>query len=155
MYKKPITYTDIDGNSVTEDFYFNLTKAEITELEFSYGGGLTAVIKQLSEKNDIGKIIEVIKDVVLKAYGERITDRAGKDRFIKSSDAKESFTATEAYSELFISFVQNPDAFNEFLIGVMPVDMQADIKAEMEAQKEGRSTLPQFQGSVAPPKAVR
>lgn len=153
MYKIPIKYNDIDGNPIEETFYFNLTKAEITELEFSYGGGLTAVIQQLSEKNEVGRVIEIIKDTVLKAYGERITDRTGRDRFVKTSDARESFAATDAYSELFMSFVKDPDAFNEFLIGVMPVDMQADIRAEMNAAKDGK--VPATQGSVAPPKAVR
>ena len=35
MLKKTIKYTDYDGNEREEDFYFNLSKAEITEMELS------------------------------------------------------------------------------------------------------------------------
>lgn len=149
MYKKTIKYTDEEGNLQEEEFYFHLTKAEITELEYSYGGGLTAVIERLFQKQEIGKVIEIIKSVVLKAYGEKVTDRTGKERFIKTKDASDIFAATEAYSELFIGFVENPDAFNEFLIGIMPIDMQADIKKAMKEQGKLQKNNP------APPKALK
>ena len=32
MIRKTITFHDIDGNVVTDDFYFNLTEAEMLEL---------------------------------------------------------------------------------------------------------------------------
>ena len=32
MLKKTITYTDYNGNSRTEDFYFNLTKTELMKM---------------------------------------------------------------------------------------------------------------------------
>lgn len=149
MYKKTIEYTDEEGNLQEEEFNFHLTKAEITELEYSYGGGLTAVIERLSRKQEIGKVIEIIKSVVLKAYGEKVTDRTGKERFIKTKDASDIFAATEAYSELFMGFVENPDAFNEFLIGIMPIDMQADVKKAMKEQGKLQKNNP------APPEALK
>ena len=33
MYRRPITFTDYDGNQVTENFEFNLSKAELVEME--------------------------------------------------------------------------------------------------------------------------
>lgn len=149
MYKKTIKYTDEEGNLQEEEFNFHLTKAEITELEYSYGGGLVAVIERLSKKQEIGKVIEIIKSVVLKAYGEKVTDRTGKERFIKTKDASDIFAATEAYSELFMGFVGNPDAFNEFLIGIMPIDMQADVRKAMKEQGKLQKNNP------APPKALK
>ena len=150
MYKKTIKYTDEEGQVKEEEFFFHLTKAEITEMEYSYGGGLTAVIESLSRKQEIGKVIEIIKSVVLKAYGEKVFDRTGKERFVKTQLASDIFASTEAYSELFMSFVENPDSFNEFLIGVMPIDMQADIRKAMKEQGK----LPN-NGSVAPPSALK
>ena len=41
MLKKTITYTDYNDNERTEDFYFNFSKAELTEMELSTVGGLT------------------------------------------------------------------------------------------------------------------
>lgn len=40
MLKKTISYTDYDGNERTEDFYFNLSKAEIIEMELGTAGGM-------------------------------------------------------------------------------------------------------------------
>ena len=40
MLKKTITYNDYNGVERTEDFYFNLSKAEILEMEMGTSGGL-------------------------------------------------------------------------------------------------------------------
>lgn len=158
MYQKTITYTDFDGNEQKEDFWFHLTKAEITEMEYSKRGGLTQMIEKLRTLQDTGKIIALIKDLVLRSYGEKVMDRNGKERFIKTESLREAFAATEAYSEMFMGFLHNPDAFNEFIIGIMPVDMQADAKRELDKLKMNGGkpdALPAAQGSVAPPKAIR
>ena len=55
MYKKTITYTDYDGNERTEDFFFNLTKAELMEMDFSERGGLEKMIKKIIETKDTKK----------------------------------------------------------------------------------------------------
>ena len=46
MLKKTITYIDYDDNERTEDFYFNLSKAELLEMEWSVEGNFTTVIKK-------------------------------------------------------------------------------------------------------------
>lgn len=152
MYQKTITYTDFDGNEQKEDFWFHLTKAEITEMEYSKRGGLTQMIEKLRTLQDTGKIIALIKDLILRSYGEKVMDRNGKERFIKTESLREAFAATEAYSEMFMGFLQNPDSFNAFIIGIMPVDMQKEVKEQLA--KDRKNALP-VNGSVAPPKAIR
>ena len=44
MFKKPITWTDYDGKEITEDFYFNLTRAEVMEMELGTEGGLEQLL---------------------------------------------------------------------------------------------------------------
>ena len=82
MLKKPITYEDYNGESRTETFYFNLTKAEITEMELSNEGGFVKMVEKLIEEKDVTKVIAIFKDLILKSYGEKSPD--GK-RFINSS----------------------------------------------------------------------
>ena len=48
MLKKTVTYTDYNGSERTEDFYFNLTKAEIMEMELSTSGGLAEMLRRSS-----------------------------------------------------------------------------------------------------------
>lgn len=117
MLKKTITYTDYNGNERTEDFYFNLTKAEIMEMEMSTNGGLAEMIKRIVAAQDAPAIIKIFKEIILKAYGEKSPD--GK-KFIKSEELSNSFAQTEAYSQLFMELATNADAAADFVNGITP-----------------------------------
>lgn len=117
MLKKTITYTDYDGNERTEDFYFNLTKAECTELELSAEGGLTKMLQKIVAERDGKRIVEAFKDLILRAYGQKSLD--GR-RFVKSPELREEFSQTEAYSQLFMELSTDADAAAAFANGIIP-----------------------------------
>lgn len=117
MLKKTITYTDYNGFERTEDFYFNLTKAELMEMEMTTAGGLAEMIDRIVKANDAPAIITIFKDLVLKAYGEKSAD--GK-RFIKSEELRTAFSQTEAYSQLFMELATDADAAGKFVNGIVP-----------------------------------
>lgn len=117
MLKKTITYTDYNGIERTEDHYFNLTKAEIMELELGTAGGFAEMIQRIVDAQDAPSIIKVFKDLILKAYGEKSPD--GK-RFIKSKEISDAFSQTEAYSQLFMELATDADAAAEFVNGIVP-----------------------------------
>lgn len=127
MLKKTITYRDYNDNERTEDFYFNLSKAELMEMEMSISGGLTEMINKVVAAQDAPSIIKVFKELILKAYGEKSPD--GK-RFIKNDELRESFAQTEAYSELFMELATNPDAASAFITGVMPAQIEEEMKKQ-------------------------
>ena len=117
MLKRTLTYTDYDGNLRTEDFYFNLTKAELTEMELSYDGGLSKSLQNVIAAQESSKIIMIFKDLVLKAYGQKSPD--GR-RFMKSQEIRDSFSQTEAYSDLFMSLATNAQAASAFVNAIIP-----------------------------------
>lgn len=117
MLKKEIKYVDYDGNDRTETFHFNLTKAEIAEMELSVEGGLVKQIEKIVAEQDSKRIIELFKDIILKSYGEKSPD--GK-RFIKSQELSNAFSQTEAYSELFMELATNPETAAAFVNGIVP-----------------------------------
>lgn len=117
MLKRTITYTDYNGSERTEDFYFNLTQAEVMEMELSTSGGLAELITRIINAKDAPAILKIFKDLVLKAYGEKSPD--GK-RFIKSEEIATAFSQTEAYSKLFVELASNADAAAEFVNGIIP-----------------------------------
>lgn len=117
MFKKTIVYTDYDGNERKEDFYFNLSKAEITEMELTTSGGLEKFIQRIIDEKDSKKIVEYFKELVLKSYGKKSDD--GR-RFIKSKELSEEFSQTEAYSDLFMELATNADAATAFVNGIIP-----------------------------------
>lgn len=124
MLKKTITYTDYNGVSRTEDFYFNLTKAEIMEMQLSANGGLDNMLRKIVASNDTPSIVKVFKEILLKAYGEKSDD--GK-RFVKNDELSEAFSQTEAYSQLFIELSMDADAASEFIRGIIPGDLEKQI----------------------------
>lgn len=139
MLKKTITYTDYEGNERTEDFYFNLTQAEILEMELSSTGGLEKMIQKIVAEQDGARITKIFKDIILKAYGEKSLD--GR-RFIKNDELTEAFTQTEAYSQLFVELATDSDAAADFINGIVPHDNQTVVNNT----KDNVKTLPGSNG---------
>ena len=133
MIKKTMTYTDYDGVQRTEDFYFNLTKAEVAEMQMSTVGGLDKMINQIISEQDGKRIIELFKDLVLRSYGKKSPD--GR-RFIKNQELRDDFAQTEAYSDLFMELATDADAASAFVNGIVPNmdDLAAKVSAKTEAK---------------------
>lgn len=121
MLKKEITYTDYNGVVRKETLHFNLTKAEITEMELSIAGGLVKKIEKIIDEQDVTKIITLFKEIILKAYGEKSDD--GR-RFIKSPAISEAFSQTEAYSDLFMLLATDAEAAAAFVNGIIPQEVK-------------------------------
>lgn len=126
MLKKTITYIDYNGTERKEDFYFNLSKAEIMEMEMGTTGGMVEMINKIVAAQDAPAIIDMFKKMILKAYGEKSAD--GK-RFIKSKELSEAFSQTEAYSQLFMELATDADAASKFVNGIVPAQETAAKQA--------------------------
>lgn len=129
MLKKTITYKNYDGETVSEDFYFNLSKAEIAEMELSHKGGFGAYLQQIVESEDGGQIIAAFKKIITDAVGRRSED--GR-RFIKSEEISQEFLQTEAYSQLFMDLVTDAGAASKFIRGIVPEDMAESVLSEKQ-----------------------
>jgi hypothetical protein len=116
-----MTYTDYNGTERTEDFYFNLSKAEATEMSLSVNGGYEQMIKDIIAAQDGAEIIKIFKELILKAYGEKSLD--GK-YFNKSDEISKRFASTEAYSQLFMELATDAKAATAFVNGIMPADVK-------------------------------
>lgn len=120
MLKKTVTYVDYNGMERTEDFYFNLSKAEVAEMELSVEGGFSKMLEEIVASKDNVRIVTLFKQMVLKAYGEKSAD--GR-RFVKSEEISQAFAQTEAYSEIFMELALNTDAAAAFVNGIMPANL--------------------------------
>lgn len=117
MLKKTVAYEDFDGHQRTEDYYFNLTSAEITEMELSMNGGLSQLLEKILKENDNKQIIEYFKKIVLMSYGKKSLD--GR-QFVKNDQIREEFASTAAYSEIFMELATDAEAAAAFVNGIMP-----------------------------------
>lgn len=130
MFKKTYTYTDYFGHERTEDFYFNLSKAEVLEMQMSTNGGLDVMLNKIIAANDQPTLIKTFKELVLKAYGEISPD--GR-RFVKSEELSIAFSQTEAYSAFYWELATDDEAAQKFVNGIMPADM-SDVVTEAKAR---------------------
>jgi len=119
MFKKTITYLDYNGLEIKEDFYFNLTKAEIMEMQLQKSGGFAEKIQKVVDAKDVPELVGIFKELILKSYGVKSDD--GK-RFIKTEKVREEFTQTEAYSDLYVELATNADSASAFVNGIIPAD---------------------------------
>lgn len=134
MYKTSVTFENFEGEKVTKDLYFNLTKAEIMKLQLSYKDGFNKyvdeIIHPINGEPDPQKIMDLFEMLILKSYGVR-TD----DGFIKTPEKAQAFVTTEAYSELFMKLISDEKFQIDFFTGIMPKEMAANINAEIEKNK--------------------
>jgi hypothetical protein len=129
-----MTYVDYDGVERTESFYFNLTKAEILEMEYGIEGGMEKMLNRVTEKLDGKRIMSFVKEIILKSYGEKSPD--GK-RFLKVSDTGVplhiAFEQTEAYSDLYVELVTDAKKCAEFVNAIIPKVEKADEADKADA----------------------
>ena len=130
MIKWPITYTDYNGDEQTEEFYFNLNKAEVFELNLNANGAYAEYLQRIVNTRDGAKIASEFKKIILMSYGEKSAD--GR-RFIKSKELRDSFEQTEAYSELYVELATDPGKAEKFIKGVLPSESKgAPVPAELK-----------------------
>mgnify|MGYP006895486213 FL=1 len=117
MVKKTITYTDYNGTERTEDFYFNLTEAEVTELNLSMEGGMQAYIQKIVDAKSQLELVKLFKKIVLMSYGKKSLD--GR-LFVKNDDITAEFLAHPAYSQIYMELVTDEQKASEFVNGIVP-----------------------------------
>ena len=134
MLKKTITYEDFNGETITEDFYFNLSKAELVELQLGEKHGFAEHLQTIAASEDGRQIVETFKKMILLAYGQKSSD--GR-RFIKNEQLREEFSQTEAFSNLFVELATDAEAAAAFANGILPSGL---LEAAKERQKSGEIT---------------
>ncbi len=131
MITKNITFEDLEGNQITQPFYFNVSKAELIKLQTKEKNGLDRKLRQIANNQDVNGLITTINEFIEMSYGEKSEDGIA---FIKQKNGVrlvENFMNTDAYSKLFEELVSDPDKLMEFIIGILPKDLAAQAQAEI------------------------
>lgn len=148
MLKKTITYEDFNGEKRTEDFYFNVSKAELVEMEMSEKDGFGATLKQIVAAQDGRGLIKHFKQIIGSAYGIRSDD--GKF-FRKTPEIQNDFLNSAAYDTLFMEFMTSEEAAMNFVMAILPKDMidalNTEIKTVSSNKLETVATLPEAPAS--------
>jgi hypothetical protein len=153
MLKKLITYKDYEGEDKTEALYFHLNKFEWLELETYTKGGLIENLKHAIETGNAKKTIDLLKKIILRAYGEKNPETGG---FEKSEDISIRFSRTEAFSELFYALAYNEEASKSFFMGLIPPEVRGEAEKKMkELEKAEKDEDAQIRAEVVPLEVVK
>lgn len=121
MLKKTITYEDYNGSTRTEDIYFHLNKTELTEMELSKEGGMSAYYDKIVKAQDLPSLASVFKELILKSYGVKSEDGRG---FLKKDTLGNplwiAFEQTAAFDTIYMELVTDTDKATEFFNGIIP-----------------------------------
>lgn len=132
MVKKTVTFNDFDGNSVTKDFFFNLTKMEFRNIDKKIPGGLENMLNEIRREKNAEGFVDFLDMLILESYGEKSED----GRFVKFDPyghrVSDYFKVTEAWDVLFLNLINNPNELEEFLLGVVPKDASEAAKKAAE-----------------------
>lgn len=137
MLKRSISFHDLDGDLRTQDFYFNLTMPEVTELEVEMPGGMSNYWISMVARKDAKNMLKSFKDLISMAYGERGDDGVTflKEDPITGRPLGRRFLQTDAYTTLFLELL-GPQAsssdFVEFLKAVLPQELVQNMPEDMD-----------------------
>lgn len=121
MLKKTMTTVDFGGTERTEDYYFNLTKAEIMEMQLCTDGGFVETVKKIVEAKNQLELTHLFKKIICASYGVLSPD--GR-KFVKNQQVLDDFMATQAYSDLYIELLSGDGkAAEDFVNGILPKDL--------------------------------
>lgn len=138
MIKKTITFDTFDGETQTEDFYFNLSKGEVVRMEMQNEGGLKATLERLIQTRDGKEIMSIIENMILQSYGVKSLD--GR-RFEKSEEDLFKFKNSDAYSELLYELLTDAGKASNFVNGLLPAKLIKEAEEANAQKSEGVASV--------------
>lgn len=133
MLKKTISFTNWNDEACEQTFYFNLTKTELAQLEYSHGGGLTEWIKKAVETRDGKVILATFEEIIKATYGEKSLDGM---TFLKSDEIFNKFKGSPAYDALYMELVTDGEKAAKFIIDCMPKDLREEATKAVKNQQD-------------------
>lgn len=144
MFKKTMKFDDLDGNEVTQTFYFNYNKKEIAELlEFKQLEEKMKLLKTPVEESGLSQVennqqaYDIFQDLILDAYGEKGTDNV---TFVKNDELREYWRSHVAFVELIFEFLENPLLAAQFFENCLPAKVVAQAKEDMARENNLKIT---------------
>lgn len=135
MFIKKHTFFGYDGKERTEEFMFNLNKAELIKFMTTNGDyTLDKLVARLTEERNTKRVMEIFEDLMRLSYGRISVD--GR-KFEKSDALWEDFHQTEAFSDIFSDIVSDEKKAVEFITGIIPKAMADEIAKAVLENKEG------------------
>lgn len=137
--KRTISHNDLDGNPVSEDWYFTLGKTDVLEMDVVHDhedvpAYLAAILKDA--KNHSRDILELWKEMLFRSVGQREGNLLVKDDAILRK-----FRYSGAYEQFLSELLDEDDAGASFFMAIMPKEIQDRVSAEQNKKYEKEEML--------------
>lgn len=139
MIKKTITFQNLDGEKVTQDFYFAMSLNEtLTE---AAEGTLIQDTQQITQGGATGThIYKTMTAILSRSVGRRSEDGS---HLIKTPEFTFGFMNSDAFSVLLFEMLNNADKAAEFFTEIFPANLADKVK-----ELQGQGTLPGMETPV-------
>lgn len=130
MFKKTITFKDLNGDVKSRDFYFHMSQAEVLDLA-AQGDELTARLQRIVAERDMRAILREFREIIKMASGVRSEDG---ERFIKDELAQSQLLDSPAFDVLLLELCMDSGAASEFVNQLFPQEMREEMLAKIKTQ---------------------
>lgn len=115
MISKTIKYVDYNGVEKEQTYWFNMSRADLMDLEADTDGGWENTLRKLIKEQDGRKAYKFFEKFIKDSYGVKTEDGG----FDKDPKHLRAFRNSEAYSELIWSLVEKPEEAAAFINGIV------------------------------------
>lgn len=122
MIKKTITYENFDGELITHEAWFHAYKTVLIEI--------TEKIEQLTETEQQDKAFQIMKDILVKTYGQRVGEL-----FVQTEEVVDMLRYTNMLDQLVLDLISSPTEMVNFMVGIMPADVNKNLRTTPEGIK--------------------
>lgn len=127
--KRTITFVDLDGNQVTEDWWFQIGKTDAIEMdvvhEFAQMSNPEEHYKNVVEGNDTRTMLRIWRELLFAAVAKR-----KGNRLVKGPDILEEFRYGGAYEQLYSDILEMDDAGASFFQQIVLPEFQSPVQKE-------------------------
>src|SRR5690606_31984668 len=74
MLKKTVTYTNLDGQAISKDLYFNISTNDIAQKEALSDSKWSAKLQEIAKSDKLSEIYPMVMEFIEEGYGIRTED---------------------------------------------------------------------------------
>lgn len=123
--KKEITFEDLDGNEITQEWWFRLDKTDALDMDIVHEKDPANYLKQIMKDQDSRKLLRVWRELLFASVGKR-----EGNLLVKSPEILAEFQQSGAYNQFFSELIEADDAGASFFVSIMPKDVQEKIQKD-------------------------
>lgn len=117
MLRKKVKYEDLNGVEREEVFDFNLTEAELINLQNEVPGGFDSMLEGIAKAENGPAVYRELERIIGQSYGIATDDGRNID---KNPEHFRLFKTSPAYAALIMNLMEEDGAMENFLDSIMP-----------------------------------